>query len=252
MNDPSTANHRVLLPGRALVVALAAALIGCGGGQATIDVGRTASERPDLEPSVVARGMLALPGADGFNLSDFSSTQNGDARGESRSVDTSGATCRAEARSGGAATGQFVLGYMFDNTTNEALDAVVKLRLSFTSSMASTGTKPGAAGRLSSTSTTVSFEIKGSNGAVLRSEPIVSSAGAEGPRSTQGTRELVVDVRFEPGLGYYLYVAGRCSAQAADDGEVNAAVEISDYSLELTWRRAAGMIAVPAPAASDS
>ncbi len=224
--------------------------IGCAENEAGFDIRTTAAERPDVDASVVARGTLSLPEKTPFNLKSFQSNQENEGRGESESVGSDGAVCRAEARDGGSAWGKFVLGYNFDNTTPGPLDAVVKLRLKHVESNTVAAAEDGEPDG-TTTTTTLAFRIQDTNGLIVHSEGLATNKLSSGPRALNETHELSLDARFEAGRGYYIAVYGHCEAKAGPSKSATVSLEISQYSLEITWKPAAATRAGPDPESGE-
>ena len=195
---------------------------------------------------MVARGTLWLPEKTPFNLKSFQSNQENEGRGESESVGSDGAVCRAEARDGGSAWGRFVLGYDFDNTTSGPLDAIVKLRLKHAESNTVVAAEDGVPDG-TTTTTSLAFSIRDTNGVIVHSEGLATSKLSDGPRALNETNELSFDARFEAGRGYYIAVYGQCEANAGPSKSATVSLEISQYSLEITWKPAAATRAEPDP-----
>jgi hypothetical protein len=243
---------------------------GCGGGSSDVDmtVRKPASQRPDVDQGGAASGSLSIPATREFNITSFKSGQTGAARGTSDPVAGSGADCRAEARDGGSAWGEFQLGYCFDNTSRQLLSAAVKVRLSVAESSASgqadgpaadravaqaggaagvqspattqgTGDRPDGGSTIPSTNLLLKFFIKDTNGLVLKEQSLVSASSEKGPHSANGVREVVFDARFEPDRGYYLVIAGRADAQAASGQSAQAALSVTQCAMEIVWEGAA-------------
>ena len=121
-----------------------------------MNVRKPPSERPDVDTRMVSRGVLRIPSDEPFNYSEVQSSQKGErARGEALPVGRNGASCKAEVRDEGEASGEFLLGYCFDNMSGEALDAVVRLKLTVDETTSHDGGSesekgtPTATGRLS-------------------------------------------------------------------------------------------------------
>jgi hypothetical protein len=79
------------------------------------------------------------------------------------------------------------------------------------------------------------FFVKDSYGAVVKSENLLASSLAVGPREFRSVPELVFDLRFEPMRGYYLIVAGRAESSGAAGQQVSSAIEISDMAMQIEW-----------------
>jgi hypothetical protein len=269
---------RALVHGQPFLAAVlcAAMIAGCSGGSSVeTTVRKPASQRPDIDQSLASSGSLVIPTAQAYNLTSFKSGQNGAARGECMPSGENGADCRAEARDGGAAWGDFQLGYCFDNVAKTPLSAAVKLRLLIAESSAMSLAAPatgdataaqqsiaaaGPAGRAPATTqssgnrsdrgtttttanTVLKFFIKDSNGLIVKEQSLVSDTMDKGPHSTSDTRDLVFDARFEPERGYYLFIAGRTDVQAAPGQSVHTALSVTQCTMEIVWQAAAAPIA---------
>lgn len=215
---------------------------GCGGAEDGINSASLPEDRPDVTPERLARGRVTLPATEPFNLTAFESNQDGDGRGQSKAEGTGGATCKAASGTTGSAKASFLLGYTFDNLSGRDIDAVIKLKLAHDEAIdLSPGTTPpdqtppGGASNLA-------FVIKDSAGVVLKNEGLAASVADKGPAASSGSHDLSFDVRFEPGRGYYLIIAGRCEAKAGSGRGATVEVAIHDVSLDIDWK--------PAPAAA--
>ena len=212
--------------------------VGCGGGDAGMSVRRLAGERPDIGEQAVARGRLSIPSDEAFNYTEVQGNQHGPAaRGDAKPIGNNGAVCRAEVKGKGSATGQFLLGYCFDNATAKTLNAVVKLKLNISESTAFEAT--GGDSETSPTaSRTLTFFVKDTNGFELKREDLVASNLGKGPRSSRSSPEIIFDLQVEPGRGYYLMLAGRANVKAEDAQSADATLTVTDVSLNINWREA--------------
>lgn len=217
---------------------LALMVTGCGGGGTTAEVKLPEAERPDIDSAAASSGGLTVPGPADFNYTSFRSGQVGAGRGESKRSGPAGAMCRAECQKDGSAWGEFQFGYTFDNKTGKSLDAVVKVRLKVSESN-DMNTPPADATTGAPTATSaLSFFIKDSIGAELKNANLLATTIGSGPKSSGNQQELVFDARFEPDRGYYLIVSGRCDTSAGDAESLSASVEVSDVSIEISWKPA--------------
>jgi len=256
-------------------------LAGCsGGGDVDMTVRKPASERTDINQARAASGALSIPSAQPFNITSFKSGQEGAARGECKSTDGNGATCRADARDGGSAWGEFQLGYCFDNVAKVPLSAAVKLRLTVaestsisrpsgepTASMpalqsgasANAGGNTPAANQRSAASAEAAgtpttakaflkFFIKDTNGVLLKEQSLVAETLDRGPHSSHDTRDVVFDARFEPDRGYYLVIAGRAEVQSAAGQASQITLDVTPCTIEIVWQ---GTTAPAAASAAD-
>ncbi|MFQ5424565.1 MAG: hypothetical protein ACE5F9_11365 [Phycisphaerae bacterium] len=234
------------------------AMAGCSGGDAGFDIRKAAADRPDLDAPQVARGTLSLPKMEPFNLTSFVAEKENDANGtsmcDSMPVGADGARCKAEVHDGAKANARFLLGYMFDNTTSQPLDAVISVRLKFHESVMLNAADTGSDVRPSSASTSLMFQIKDTNGTVVRTEHLIDGGASGSRRSSRGSPELSFDARFEPGRGYYLAAYGKCHAAAGPSQTVAVSLEITDCKIDIDWRPGAAVEALRAstPGASPT
>ncbi len=216
-----------------------------------MDVRKPASERPDVDKSVAARGALKIPGGENFNYTSYKSGQTGKGRGESKPDGKSGAVCGAEASDGSDAWGEFQIGYCFDNTGDAPLDAIVKLHVKVSEKSQMKSDSAGDAPPTATAKGTLKFFIKDSNGTVLKTENLLASSLAKGPASSGIAQELVFDARFEPQRGYYLVMAGRSEVAAAEGQSAAVALEVKEAALEIEWRPAASASKSPASKSNE-
>lgn len=244
----------------AAATALAFAAAGCSDPMTAGEVSMSAKERPDVDRAMVDQGALRLPAGQAFNIRVFTSQQTGDGRGESTPQGEDGVVCKAVSGEKGTATAAFQLGYAFDNVTEKPLDAEIRIRLdyseSITESVPATTTAP--ASQLDGIGQSgISFLIRDSNGATIKSEAINANHPIHGLRGSKATHEQTFDARFEPSLGYYIFLSGMASAAATAAHRAEVKLEVSKYSLEIKWqpadrRRAAREPALEHARAADS
>ncbi len=234
------------------------AMAGCSAGDAGFDIRKTAADRPDLDAPRVARGTLSLPKMEPFNLTSFVAEKENNASGtstcDSKPVGADGARCTAEAHDGATANARFLMGYMFDNTTSRSLDTVVRIRLKFHESVTLNPADVGSEVHPSSASTSLTFQIKDTNGTVVRTERLIDGGASRSRRSSHGSPELSFDTRFEAGQGYYLAAYGQCRAAAGPSQTVAVSLEITDCQIDIDWQPGAAAEALRAstPGASPT
>lgn len=222
---------------RALVTLLLVYVAGCGGGsEINTSIRKSANERPDLDASQAKAGSIVIPAKTPFNLTSFTANQAWPGRGESEPIGHDGAKCLAEARDGGAAWGEFQLGYCFDNLTGRKLEAAVKMkvRVAETLSVERAAAPPG--GEPTTAKSQLTFFLKDSNGILLTQEQILVKDLSQSTGTNSTLREMAFPVTFEADRGYYLVLSGRTETQAAQGESVNATLEVTQYWLEITWQ----------------
>lgn len=224
----------------ALLSVLPALSGGCGDQEAGIRVRMPASQRPDLDAKMLARGTLTIPQDKAFNYPKFRSGQEGpSARGEAEAIGNNGALCRAEVSGEGNAWGEFLLAYCFDNMTGRTLDAVIKARLTIRRTVIHDTGKDDAVEPTNAT-VDLSFLVEdASMGQVLKQEKLISGEVNLGSHLSTTHRDLVFDVKFEPNRGYYLFLSGRASVKAEHPGRTGSVLlEVKDVSFEIQWQAA--------------
>jgi hypothetical protein len=216
------------------VVGLACWIGACSGaGEVATDIRKPASERPDVDNAMAAKGTLAVPATEAFNLTSFRSGQTGAGRGESKVDGAGGAVCRAETARDGTAWGAFQLGYCFDNVTSRPLDAIVKVHL--VASESTTG-GPDDEDLIASSANDLTFFIKDTNGLVIKRESLLSSGLDKGAASLGMKHDLVFDVRFAPNCGYYLVLSGRAKVESDGPHPLAASLRVDEYTIQIEWR----------------
>jgi len=242
--ETSVDRHSALLCSAGL--ALMVLLSGCGGGDTGLTVRRSASERPDLDQAMLAAGNLSVPGDTPFNIVSRKSGEEGQASGMTDPFGKDTAGCGAEATDGGSAWGAFQLGYCFDNATSAPLVGIVKLRLRASESDEVGRVDGDTVAIIEGTSSTnLQFFIKDTNGSVITREDLVMGDAPKGPSSSSGDHERTLDIRLEPQRGYYLVLAGRTEVKTEAGESVKASLDVSDYSIKITWN------AVASPSSKD-
>ncbi len=217
-------------------LSLVVQVAGCGG-QSGFSFREPASRRPDIDAEMLTRGSLSIPADQPFLAPLLQSSQSGsNARGEARPIGEHGAACQSQAKGKGHATGEFLLGYAFDNATGKALDAVIKVKLAVKNSAAIEDT--AVSEEEASVTGMLDFSVKTTRGLEVKRESLLNSDVARGPRTSSDSMERVYEVRLEPGMGYYLMLEGRTQASANENQTASAALEVSDVSFEISWRGA--------------
>ncbi len=213
---------------------------GCGDQQAGIRVRMPASQRPDMDAKMVARGALLIPQDKAFNYPKFRSGQEGpSARGQAEAIGNNGALCRAEVSGEGNAWGEFLLAYCFDNLTGKTLDAVIKARLTIHRTVVHDTGDAEAVEPFNATADLSFFVEDASMGQVLKQEKLITGEVSLGPHLSTTHRDLVFDVKFEPDRGYYLFLSGRAGVNAERPGHTGSVLlEVKDVSFEIQWQAA--------------
>ncbi len=229
-------SHLLCSTGLALMILLS----GCGGGDAGLNVRRSAKERPDLDQAMLAVGRLSIPRDTTFNIVSRKSGEDGSASGMTDPFGKDTGGCSAEATNGGSAWGAIQLGYCFDNATSSPLASIVKLSLRALESD-EVGRIDGEKAKIigSTSSVSLQFFVKDTNGLVIRQEDLVMGDDTKGPSSSSSVHLFTFDVRLEPQRGYYLVLQGRTEVKAEAGESVKASLDISDFVLDITWNTAA-------------
>lgn len=216
--------------GRWAVLAAALAAAGCGGGEFEVKISRLANERPDVTEIPAAKPELKLPGEQAFNLVSFNSSQTGAATGRATAEGGGTAEAKAEAKGGGSASGDFQLGYMFDNETKGRVHATLRLKMEMGEIIRQSGNDPET-----KASAALAFVVKDSNGVTLQTEPLSSSATPRGPHEWSGTQEIVLETDFEPDVGYYLVLLGHVDAKGGPGKQAESALQVRRCELTVRW-----------------
>jgi hypothetical protein len=229
-----------------LVMVVGLMVLGCGGGDFDIKVSRPAGEHPRLGETMPT-GPVRLPGDQPLNIVVFNSGQSGHADGQAVAESTGRASADARVEKHGEAWGEFQLGYYFKHAGAEPLDAVLRLKVDCTGAVEARRAATASDESIAAVESTrdemfsksmISFFVKDTNGSTLHRESLMNLMTRDGPRDWSGSQELALETRFEPGLAYYLVVAGRVDAATGGDQAASAAVEIRRCDLVIDWRAA--------------
>jgi hypothetical protein len=221
-------------------------LSGCGGDSSLV-LSKPASERPDVDAGIVAKGGAEIPGSAAFNYTTFRSGQTGDARGDARQVGKDGAACSVQAGANGSGWAECMLGYCFDNNSGASLDAAIHLKLRISQQTEGVVAQPQTVTNATSAKSMLQFMIKDTNGRILRTENLLTGDLSAGSGSASTTHDLVFAANFEPAKGYYLVLAGRIDVQAGEAQSSKMSLEIADASMGISWK-----VAEPAKADASS
>jgi hypothetical protein len=213
-----------------------AALGGCSSSAGiSTDFKRPPSERADIEERQFTSGPIRIPESAPFNFTSYRSGQTETGQGVTQPAGKNGVSSKVEAKNGGSAWAEFDLGYTFDLVGPRPQAGVVRLRLKSTRTqkLEHPATTSGPSGESSTSSGQLRFVVKDSNGRLLRDENLLAGGGERSPTDVQQSHELAFDVPFEPGLGYYLVIAGRCDVQTISGDSATVTLGINDASLEI-------------------
>lgn len=212
--------------------------VGCSSsGSADVNVRVAEKDRPDWDTAAVASGRRTIPTSEPFNITKFTSGQDGaDARGSSGRFDPNGAICTAAVSGEGTAWGAFQIGYAFDNMTGRSLSVTIRLKLDVNSTlrhvMKSASEQIDQAGTAS-----IHFVLKDSLGVVIRQETLHTASIGSGSTEESRKYDLIFESKLEPNRGYYLVLAGRADVTSPPKGsEVSVEVRAANVEFDIDGR----------------
>lgn len=220
-------------------------LSGCGGGGPDTNVRMAESARPDVDDVALASGHRSIPADAPFNITKFSSGQNGEkAAGQSGRIDGSGGSCGSSVEGEGTAWGAFQLGYAFDNSTSKPIQAVIHLKLQ----SAATGefqASPKDVYDIPTGAATLTFVLKDTLGVVLKQESLFTGDLANGAADAKRNHDLTFDAKLQPGRGFYLLVSGKVEATCKADQRAKLGLAASGMEINIDWKSAESVARAP-------
>jgi hypothetical protein len=218
------------------VGASAAILItcGCSGSEFGTAVEVPPSQRYKL-PKVIRPGIIVkLPADEQFNVHDKQWNSTPGANGQANpSADATGkgtAFCKADASNGGASWAEFELGYCLDYPGDKPVRVELRMTIDYHQHCEAT---PGAVKTVSNYAAKIF--VKNSAGRVVQTLPLATHSTEEGRVNWTGTERTITDVTFQPGMGYYIILAGRAEAGSDAKTSSSADITIKSFVLELLY-----------------
>lgn len=227
MNNFKNAGH-----GAALGVAVAL-LSGCS----QTGFGESVNLPQERHASLVANFSqgtpISLPSDTGFNLHDTQRNASGQGKAMSTADPAGRASCQAGSEGVGSASAEFQIGYVLDNRQENPLEVTVDLKVDYTCQVegnpADLAKQPDHLG--------LRVFVRDSNHRVLRSMTLTEVSPFNGPRRWNSQQNPTFDFTMEPGLAYYIVVAGRTAITGTETNSASARIDVHSTVLDLYPRK---------------
>ncbi len=189
-------------------------------------------QRASLASGFAKGARISVPSDAEFNLHETQRGSDGTGQAKSSAGSNGTASCTAASNGEGSAHAEFQLGYVLDNRGAEALDVNVQFNVDYKWAMRSSA---------SYVSTEADFlglrvYIRDSNQKTLRELSMAHIAPFSGPTQRSVVESQVFDLSMEPGLSYYLVLAGRTAVGGGAESPVQSEIQVNSLSIELTPR----------------
>ncbi|MFQ5489599.1 MAG: hypothetical protein ACE5GE_02655 [Phycisphaerae bacterium] len=195
--------------------------------------GESANLPQDKHASLVAnfsQGQpLSLPSDTGFNLHDTQRHASGKGKAISSADPAGRASCQADADGVGAATAEFQLGYVLDNRGTDPLDVTADLKVSYSCEVQGNPDEPAK----EPDHLGLRVFVRDSNHRILRSMVLTEVTPFNGPRRWSSQQNPTFDFTMEPGLAYYIVLAGRTAVTGTESNSASARVDVQSTALDL-------------------
>lgn len=219
--------------GTALALLVGSSLVGCGGGDFGTAVDLPAAQRHDLAPTVKPGMTIELPKAQPFNVCEKhwtgSLSRDGKADCSADATSDGKAHCKASGSDGGTASADFQLGHCLQNKSGKVVVAELRMAIDYEHACKAEGGKtPKSAG-----SYAVKVFVKDTAGKVLQTLPLAAHTTEEGRITWSGNEKTIAEVRMQPGLGYYIVLAGQASVTTHSGESAEARVDVKSFKLTV-------------------
>ena len=215
-------------------VTLAPIVAGCA---ASAGGSELASRPKTLALSAEAGKVIRLPADGAFSIRHQQSSQvaelGGEATGQASLTESNAARASATVTAGGSASGVFQLGHAFRNESDQQVDLLVRVKLSYAYDASN---EPREARPDASVSLNV-FARDGRN-RLIRSMPLVNHTTEQGDARSQGQEDVSFVATLGPAESLSVWVAGSARADVKPERSASASVQVSGVSIEVETRPA--------------
>lgn len=210
---------------------------GCGGDDFGTTVSLPAAQRHKLPDTLEPGTVIKLPSATPFNIHDkrWRGTPGPDGKANPSADATPKGTahCKADGSNGGASSAEFQLGHCIDNPTDKAVRAELKMTIDYEHACKAEG--EGA--KTVSTYSVKAF-VKDTAGTVLQTMPLSVHTSDDGQVDWAGKERTITEITLQPGLGYYIVLAGRAEASSLAKTSSSASVNVKSFELQIICKSA--------------
>ncbi len=218
-----------------LVAAMTVFAAGCGGAGFVTSVDLPPEQRDKLPPTLSPGTVIKLPADRPFNVHDkaWNSTpgQDGRANPSADATPKGMATCKADGADGGSSWAEFQLGHCLDNHTGKPILAEVRMRIDYEHACQAAG-----GGAKTASLYTIQAFVKTTAGRVVQTLPLASHTSDDGKVNWSGAERTLIEVPMDPGMGYYIVLAGRAEAASQAKTSASAHIKVKSFVLEIVCK----------------
>jgi len=211
---------------------------GCGGSEFGTAVDVPPAQRHKLPATLKPGTVIKLPSGQPFNVHDkqWNSTpgQDGQANPSADATAKGTAFCKADGANGGTAWAEFQLGHCIDNHSGKPISAELRMTIDYEHACQITDGAVKTASQYA-----IKAFVKNTAGKVLQTLPLATHTSDDGRVSWSGTERTITEVTMQPGLGYYVVLAGRAEANSHAKTSASAHIKVKSFALEILCKPAA-------------
>jgi len=220
-----------------LIGGMAVGVGGCGGDDFGTTVSLPADQRHKLPDALEPGTVIKLPSPTSFNIHDkrWQGTPGPDGKANPSADATPKGTahCKADGSNGGVSSAEFQLGHCIDNPTDKAVKAEIKMTIDYEHACKAEGEGAKTVGMYS-----IKAFVKDTAGRILQTMPLSVHTSDDGQVAWSGKERTVAEVTFQPGLGYYIVLAGRAEASSLAKTSSSASVNVKSFELQIICKSA--------------
>ena len=139
----------------------------------------------------------------------------------------------SDGSNGGASSAEFQLGHCIDNPTDKAVRAELRMTVDYEHACKAEG--EGA--KTVSTYNVKAF-VKDTAGRVLKTMPLSVHTSDDGEVDWAGKERTITEVTLQPGLGYYIVLAGRAEAGSLAKTSSSSSINVKSFELQIICKSA--------------
>lgn len=225
------ANIRIIT-GCALAVLSMSTTVGCGGSGFGESVAVPQEKRTVISGGISPGERVAFPDSKPFNIAESARTSTGVGESHASASDDGTAHCDIKSTGSGSASGEFQLGQVVYNDTDQPLDVSVLFDFDYAFEVLDDGPKS----RLPETIGLKVF-VQDSDQIVLHRRTILEQGDGLTAWKGAGHESPWFNVTLQPRLAYNLVLAGKLAVEPEEDGQpVDAKIDVSGFRIEINAR----------------
>lgn len=210
---------------------------GCAGGDFGTDVDLPVSQRHKLTATMKPGTVIKLPKPLPFNVHDkrWNSTPGADGKADPSAGATADGTafCKADGSNGGSSTAEFQIGHCLDNDSGTTISAELRMTIDYEHACRAEGEGAKVVANYA-----IKVFVKDTAGRVLQTLPLAAHTTDEGRVSWAGSEKTITEVTMQPGLGYYVVLAGQAQAGSEPKTSTSAHIKVKSFALDIVCNRA--------------